>query len=75
MTSRDVHAVDVHLTNGDVNDDNEVSLLDFALLVSAFGTTPGDPQWNPNADLDGDREVHLLGFGIRVRHFGRSGEE
>lgn len=63
------------LINGDVNGDNEVSLGDFAALVAAFGTGPGDGGWNPNADLDGDEEVGLSDFGILVRSFGLQGDE
>ncbi|MDW8103677.1 MAG: dockerin type I domain-containing protein [Armatimonadota bacterium] len=67
--------VNVTLTNGDIDGDNEVSLLDFGALLQAFGTTPGDTRWNPYADLDGDGEVSLLDFGILLRNFGSVGEE
>jgi len=63
------------LTNGDVDGDNEVTLFDFGQLVSAFGTVPGDSNWNPNADLDGDNEVTLFDFGILVRNFGLIGDD
>lgn len=63
------------LTNGDVDGDNEVSLLDFGLLLAAFGATPGDPGWNPEADLDGDGEVTLVDFGVLLRAFGSTGDE
>ncbi|MCS6829753.1 MAG: Ig-like domain repeat protein, partial [bacterium] len=67
--------VNFSLVNGDVDGDNEVSLLDLGELVAAFGSVPGDAQWNPNADLDGDEEVSLLDFGILVRNFGMSGDD
>lgn len=63
------------LTNGDVDGDNEITLFDFGRLVQAFGSMPGDPNWNPNADLDGDEEVTLFDFGILVRNFGKTGDE
>jgi hypothetical protein len=63
------------LTNGDIDGDNEVTLFDFGALVAAFGSMPGDDNWNPNADLDGDLEVTLFDFGVLVRHFGALGEE
>ncbi|MDW8290101.1 MAG: dockerin type I domain-containing protein, partial [Armatimonadota bacterium] len=71
----DVTGVDVSLVNGDVNGDNEVSLLDFGAFVAAFGSTPGDTVWNPDADLNGDEEVNLLDFGVLVRSFGEVGDE
>ncbi|MDW8321790.1 MAG: carboxypeptidase-like regulatory domain-containing protein, partial [Armatimonadota bacterium] len=36
-----VTGVDVSLTNGDIDGDNEVTLFDFGALVAAFGAVPG----------------------------------
>jgi len=65
----------VTLTNGDIDGDNEVTLFDFGELVAAFGSMPGDENWNPDADLDGDAEVTLFDFGILVQNFGAIGDE
>ncbi|GIV18462.1 MAG: hypothetical protein KatS3mg023_0213 [Armatimonadota bacterium] len=65
----------ITLLNGDCDGDNEVTLLDFGIVVSAFGSTPNDPNWDPRADLDGDCEVTLLDYGIVVRNFGAMGAE
>ncbi|GBC94757.1 hypothetical protein HRbin16_00542 [bacterium HR16] len=67
--------VNVELQNGDIDGDNEVTLFDFGALVAAFGSIPGDPNWNPDADLDGDEEVTLFDFGVLVRNFGAIGDE
>jgi hypothetical protein len=67
--------VEVTLFNGDIDGDNEVTLFDFGALVRAFGSAPGDENWNPNADLDGDEEVSLFDFGILVETFGLVREE
>ncbi len=75
VADRDVTGVDVSLTNGDVDGDNEVTLFDFGALVAAFGSAPGDANWNPDADLDGDEEVTLFDFGILVESFGAIGED
>ncbi len=71
----DVTGVDVALTNGDIDGDNEVTLFDFGALVAAFGSAPGDENWNADADLDGDEEVTLFDFGVLVRNFGAVGDE
>ncbi len=47
----------------------------FVVLVAAFGSIPGDSNWNPNADLDGDDEVTLHDSGVLVRNFGLTGDE
>jgi hypothetical protein len=44
-------------------------------LTDAFGSVPGDPNWNPDADLDGDDEVSLFDFGILTSHFGEIGAD
>jgi hypothetical protein len=44
-------------------------------MVAAFGSLPGDSNWNPSADLDGDDEVTLFDFGILVRNFGMIGDD
>ena len=75
VVNADVTGVNVSLTNGDIDGDNEVTLFDFGALVAAFGSIPGDPNWNPDADLDGDEEVTLFDFGVLVRNFGAIGDE
>ncbi len=75
VTNADVTGVDVALTNGDIDGDNEVTLFDFGALVAAFGSMPGDSNWNSEADLDGDQEVTLFDFGVLVRNFGAIGDE
>jgi len=36
---------------GDLNGDGKVSLQDLALMAQAYGSKPGDPNWNPLADI------------------------
>ncbi len=46
--------------DGDLNNDNQVNFLDFALLTAAFLSTPAAPNWNPNADFNGDDLVNFV---------------
>jgi len=62
------------LINGDINGDNTISLADFGKLKAAYGSMPGDGNWNPNADLDGNGSVGLSDFGILKLHYGTSGD-
>jgi hypothetical protein len=62
------------LVNGDVNGDNAVTLGDFADLRAAFGSSSGDPNWNPAADLNGDGAVTLADFAILRGNFGQAGD-
>ncbi|GIV18292.1 MAG: hypothetical protein KatS3mg023_0043 [Armatimonadota bacterium] len=63
----------ITLINGDIDGDNEVTLLDYGILVANLGLSEQDPGFNPEADLDGDMEVTLFDFGILVNHFGEIG--
>ena len=36
---------------GDINADGQVSLADLVLLAKAYGSRPGDSNWNPYADI------------------------
>jgi len=42
---------------GDVNWDGYIDATDYDLLKVAFGSRPGDPNWNADADLNGDGKV------------------
>lgn len=63
------------LTNGDVDGDNEVTIGDYALLSTAFGSAPGDGNWNPEADLDGDQEVTIGDYAQLSANFGANGDD
>jgi hypothetical protein len=56
---------------GDINLDREVSLADLVLLAQAYGTKPGDPNWNPNADIDGNGVVGLPDLVALAQHYGQ----
>ncbi|HRI44024.1 MAG TPA: dockerin type I domain-containing protein [Fimbriimonadaceae bacterium] len=66
--------VDLSLSNGDINDDNEIDIGDYSLLSIAFGSTPVDPNWNAEADLNGDDEVDIGDFAILSNNFGMVGD-
>ncbi|HRI44830.1 MAG TPA: matrixin family metalloprotease [Fimbriimonadaceae bacterium] len=61
------------LANGDVDEDNEVAIGDYAALSTAYGSEPGDPNWNANADLNGDGTVDIGDFAILSANFGMTG--
>jgi hypothetical protein len=58
---------------GDLNGDGIVNILDSIVMSYAFGSTPGAPNWNPDADLNGDGIVNIIdailmgiNFGARI---------
>ncbi len=74
ITSAGFSGVNFSLINGDIDGNNAVGLSDFAGLKAAFGSLPGDGNWNPNADLDGNGAVGLSDFAIMKRNFGLIGD-
>jgi parallel beta-helix repeat protein len=56
---------------GDLNGDFKVNLSDLALLANAYGSKPGDSNWNPNADINGDGRVSLSDLVILANHYGQ----
>lgn len=55
---------------GDINGDGCVDHSDLAALLSAWGTVPGDPNWNPDADLTGDGTVAHADLALLLANWG-----
>lgn len=58
---------------GDINKDNLVNYKDAIILGAAFGSRPGDPNWNSNADINGDGVVNYRDAIILGANFGSIG--
>lgn len=56
---------------GDLNGDDTVNIIDVMLQANAFGTTPEDTKWNPNADINGDGRMSVLDTILLCGNFGR----
>jgi hypothetical protein len=59
---------------GDINYDGKVSLADLVELARAYGSRPGDPNWDPNADIDHNGVVGLADLVILAQHYGQTAE-
>lgn len=60
--------------NGDIDNDNEVGIGDFAVLSAGYNSAPGDPNWEPLADLNGDESVDIADYAILSSHYGETGD-
>ena len=56
----------------DFDNDGDVDLGDFGVFGAAFGSMPGDSNWDPDADFDADNDVDLGDFGIFGGEFSRT---
>jgi hypothetical protein len=55
---------------GDVDRDGYIDDYDGCLIQGAFGTVPGNPNWNPDADLDKNNEVNSADLTIWTYNYG-----
>jgi PKD repeat protein len=60
---------------GDVDGDCDVDGLDTALLAAAFGSRPGDLNWNANADFNEDRVIDEADLAVLAEDLGEVCEE
>jgi len=55
---------------GDLTSDGTVDLDDLYVISAAFGSKPGDSNWNRIADLTRDNVVNILDLRTAARHYG-----
>lgn len=55
---------------GDVDADGDTDLSDLAALLSAYGSVPGDPNWNSACDFDADNDVDLTDLAFLLSDYG-----
>ena len=54
----------------DFNGDCVVNFFDFVIFAESFGSTEGDPDWNPIFDLNSDGRVGFSDFLIFIANWG-----
>lgn len=57
---------------GDVNHDGIVDIFDGVIMGVAFGSRPGDPNWNPIADIVPDNFIDIQDVALWAIHFGET---
>jgi PKD repeat protein len=61
----------------DLDQNRVIDMRDVAIAARAFGTSPGDPLWNPAADITGpgdvpDGKVDMRDIALVASHFGET---
>ncbi len=54
----------------DITGDGKVDARDIAIIAKAYGTRPGQPNWNPKADLNGDYVINDTDIWMASNNFG-----
>lgn len=55
---------------GDIDGDGDTDLQDLAFMLAAFGSSTGDPNFNPAADIDGNGAITLQDLAFLLAEFG-----
>jgi len=55
----------------DIDGNGVVDILDIALVARAWGSTPGDPRWDPRCDINGNGKVDILDLALVARDYGK----
>ena len=62
------------LREGDADNDDAVAMSDYALLYTAYGSVPGDPNWNDNCDFNRNGAVELGDYALLYDNYGQTGD-
>ena len=73
LTGSDYSGLNAFLPGGDANNDNVVDIADFGLLVNAYGTMTGDPNFDSRADFTCDSVVDIGDFGVLNNNYNGGG--
>lgn len=66
--------VDLIMLNGDADVDNNIGIGDYAILSAAYGSFPGELNWDPAADFNGDDIVDIGDYAILSDNYGLDGD-
>ena len=72
LSDTEVIEITVHLA-GDANGSGRVDILDKRLVRDAFGSVPGDPNWDPWADVNCSGRVDILDKRVVRDQYGNTG--
>ncbi len=57
---------------GDINGDGKVRVDDILAVANGFGSSPGDPKWNPDVDINGDGRIRVDDVLAVALNFGKT---
>jgi hypothetical protein len=63
------------LREGDANDDNLITIVDFSILAATFALCEGDDGYDARADFNGDGCILITDFSLLASNFGESGDD
>lgn len=65
------HVIIASFHPADFNNDLIIDIYDVVVVANAYGSTPIDPNWNPDCDLEEPYgEINIIDIIIMVRSYG-----
>jgi hypothetical protein len=61
------------LREGDANNDDVITLADYSALYVAYGSVPGDANWNANCDFNENDAIDLGDYSLLYTNYGQTG--
>jgi hypothetical protein len=62
------------LREGDADNNDVITLADYAALYVAYGSEPGDGNWDPNCDFNQNDAVELQDYALLYANYGETGD-
>ena len=62
----------LYATDLDFDGDGQIGPRDLSIMLSSYGSHPGDPRWNPIADIVADNEIDGKDLTIFLRYYGKT---
>lgn len=56
----------------DLNKDGSVNILDISIVAKAYGSKPGNPNWNEIADLDKNGITNIIDISMVAKDYGKT---
>ena len=56
----------------DLDKNGQINILDIFIVARAYGSKPGDPNWNAVADLNKDNVINILDIFIIAWDYGKT---
>jgi hypothetical protein len=75
LTAGNTTVVDFGTTReGDANNDDRITILDASSLASIYGSSEGNPNWNPHCDFSRDGYINMLDASALANNYGQGGD-